>query len=95
MRLPNFSIVLRPLASDPTAPLIIRDLGPWNQYPTVTNAAEDTIQWLAENGYLSKGRRVFYFDSEGDLDELIIEDGKFKDFGILGGNYNAEALLID
>lgn len=57
--------------------VLIRDIGPWNLHPTVTNDAEAVVDYLLP---LLKGRRLFYFDSEGDLDELLVRDGKFSGF---------------
>jgi hypothetical protein len=57
--------------------VIIRDLGPWDIFLTITNDAEQVVQKLAS--YLG-GRRLFYIDSEGEMDELLVEDGKFAGF---------------
>lgn len=57
--------------------IIIRDLGPWDQYKTITNAAEWVVSQLA--GSLGD-RRLLYYDSEGILDELKVENGKFAGF---------------
>jgi len=57
--------------------LVIRDLGPWDKYLTVTNAVEDVVRELA--GQL-KGRRLFYYDTEGQMDELVVKDGQFAEF---------------
>jgi hypothetical protein len=59
------------------AALLIRDLGPWDKHPSVTNDAENVVAALLPFLY---GRRLFYFDSEGDLGELVIRDGKFAAF---------------
>lgn len=61
-------------------PLVIRDIGPWDQHPSVTNDAEAVIEELAAAGNLPNGRRLFYFDSEGQKDELIHENGRFVRF---------------
>jgi hypothetical protein len=64
-------------------PLVIRDVGPWDQFPTVTNAAEAVIEELTRKGLLSGGRRLLYFDSEGSLDEILISsDGHFQGFQV-------------
>lgn len=76
MRKPNYSIV----KDVPGEPLVIRDDGPWELYPTITNNAEDVITDLWNNGFLKDGRRVFYYDSEGDLDELRHEGPRFTGF---------------
>jgi hypothetical protein len=59
--------------------IVIRDLGPWDMYQTVTNAAESVVDELSTSDRLV-GRRLFYYDSEGDLGELLIKDGKFAGF---------------
>lgn len=43
--------------------IILRDIGPWDKYKTITNAAESVVAGLGDIG----GRRVFYYDSEGEL----------------------------
>ena len=62
--------------------LTIRDLGPWDQHPTVTNDAEDVLARLHCEGKLPAGRRLYYYDSEGRLDELKHDgQGHFTGFG--------------
>jgi hypothetical protein len=56
--------------------IVIRDIGPWNQYMSVTNNAENVVRELAP----SSTQRIFYYDSEGELDELVHEDGVFQRF---------------
>jgi hypothetical protein len=63
-------------------PLIIKDIGPWDKYMTVTNAAEFVVLELKER--LPAGRQLFYWDSEGVLNELLIKDGKFAGFKYAG-----------
>lgn len=62
------------------APLVIRDLGPWDRYMTVTNAAETVVSELVDRGALPPGRRLFYYDSEGHLDELLVRNGCFAGY---------------
>lgn len=57
--------------------MTIRDLGPWDQFPTVTNDAENVVLDLAD---LLGNRRLLYIDSEGKLDELLVKDGRFAGF---------------
>lgn len=61
--------------------IVLNDCGPWDQYLTITNDAEGVIADLKHTGRLAAGKRVFYYDSEGDFSELIIKDGKFAGFG--------------
>ena len=72
----NYEVVRANLAE-----VVIRDLGPWDQFQTVTNAAEETVQELA--GRLD-GRRLFYYDSNGQLDELKVKNGEFAGFATGG-----------
>ena len=72
----NFDI----LENIPGSPLIIRDVGPWNKCFSVTNDAEGVVELLVKSGFLDNNRRLFYYDSENDLDELVIKDGKFVGF---------------
>lgn len=61
-------------------PLTIRDVGPWDKYPTVTNAAEETVAELLASGILQPSQRLLYYDSENELDELLVKDGRFAGF---------------
>lgn len=61
--------------------LTIRDVG----YPTcctVTNDAEAVVDELVQEGRLPKGWRLCYFDSEGELDEILVKNGKFAGFKV-------------
>lgn len=57
--------------------LLIQDVGPHDQYLTVTNAAETVVEELAPR---LGSRRLFYYDSDGQLDELLVKDGVFNGF---------------
>lgn len=71
----NFEIV-----EDSPDRLTIRDLGPWHKFRTVTNDAENVVPELFRRGLLPPGKRLFYFDSHGDLDEILHADGRFTGF---------------
>lgn len=58
--------------------LVIRDLGPWDVHRTITNDAERVVEELAE--YLPDGRRLFYYDSQNQRDEIIVSHGRFVGF---------------
>lgn len=58
--------------------MLIRDIGPWDKHPTVTNDAEGVVARLAP--LLVPGQRLEYIDSEGCVDELAVKDGKFAGF---------------
>ena len=60
--------------------LVIRDLGPWNHYKTVTNDADNVVAELHAAGKLGN-RRLFYYDSDGRRDELVHDgNGVFLTF---------------
>jgi hypothetical protein len=60
--------------------VLIADTGmPWDKFQTITNDAEAVVKELAP---LLEGRRLFYIDSEGEEDELIVRDGEFSGFGL-------------
>lgn len=60
--------------------LVIRDLGPWDQYLTVTNAAEQVVEELHGRGLLPAGTRLYCIDSLGACDEIVHEGGRFTGF---------------
>ena len=70
------------IASTPEV-LIIEDTGPWDAHRTVTNDAERVVANLISDGLLPEGRRLWYYDSEGSLDELVIKDGRFYEYNPL------------
>lgn len=62
-------------------PLVIRDAGwPWTLHPTVTNDAEMVVADLVAFGQLPDGRRLLYYDSEGQIGELLVKNGRFAGF---------------
>lgn len=77
MRRAVYEIVQRP---SPGKALIIRDLGPWDRHPTVTNDAEAVVAELASMFDLGRWAPLWYYDSEGELAELLIENGQFSGF---------------
>jgi hypothetical protein len=68
----RFSIV----GSNPDI-MLLRDLGPWNRFMTITNDAEGVVKRVLP---MLGTRRLFYYDSEGELTELIVKDGRFAGF---------------
>lgn len=74
----QFDVLQRPTL-DGKGCWILRDKGPWTVHPTITNDVEWVVHALANLG-LKDGQQVFYFDSEGMLDEILHEGGRFKGF---------------
>lgn len=68
----KFSIVV-----DNATTLVILDEGPWNEFMSVTNDAEWVVRQLSTR---LAGRVLLYFDSEGELDQLLVRDGEFAGF---------------
>ena len=56
--------------------LVIRDIG-HETHRSVTNDAENVVATLA--GKLGN-RRLFYYDSMGEMDELLVKNGQFAGF---------------
>lgn len=64
----------------PRKPLIIRDVGPWSEYMSVTNGAERVVEELYNMGLLDNNRQLLCYDSEGQLDELKHDGRDFTGF---------------
>jgi hypothetical protein len=59
----------------------IRDIG----HPTcctVTNDVEAVVEELVSTGRLPEGWRLCYYDSIGNLDEILVKNGKFAGFKV-------------
>jgi hypothetical protein len=65
--------------------VVIKDIGPWDKFFTVTNNAENVVIELVQKGVLKPGNRLFYFDSVGDLSEIKIVGDKFCRFESFDG----------
>lgn len=72
MRKPNYKIIIETADC-----VVIRDVGPWDRHLTVTNGAEEVVIELAP---MLQGRRLEYYDSDGNRDQLMVRDGKFAGF---------------
>lgn len=59
--------------------IVIEDLGPWDKHLTITNDAEQVVKDLAIG---LNGRKLYYYDSDGMMDELLVKDGKFAGFKV-------------
>ena len=68
------------IASSDCSTVILRDVGPHDKYLTVTNDAENVVRDIHRKGLLSSSQDLYYFDTEGELTELIYENGKFSRF---------------
>jgi len=59
--------------------IIIKDDGPWNLYPTITNDPEWAVEQMAD---VLNGRHLLYIDSEGRMDQLRVNAGHFAGFAL-------------
>jgi hypothetical protein len=76
MKLPRYEIIAMNAKG-----IILRDVGPWEDWPTVTNAAEVVVDELNKRLILSPGMRLFYVDSDGEPGEILLyDDMTFKGF---------------
>ncbi len=55
----------------------ISDIGPHTLHKTVTNDAEYVVAKLKELGFIKAGRRLFYYDSDGEKSELLHDGERF------------------
>lgn len=69
---PNYMIV-----EETVDCVVIRDIGPWTRHQTVTNGAEEVVAELAP---MLRGRRLEYYDSEGQRERLLVVAGRFVGF---------------
>jgi hypothetical protein len=59
---------------------VIRDIGNHARCLTVTNDAEYIVTTLLSAGLMKRKQRLFYFDSDGALDEILHDGVKFTGF---------------
>lgn len=72
MRHANFRV-----AVDTFDRIVLEDLGPWSEHPSITNDAEWVVEQVAP---ALNGRSLRYIDSMGRVDELVVRNGKFAGF---------------
>ncbi len=58
---------------------VIRDLS-GDDSLSITNDAENVVANVVSLMSYTQGQRLLYYDSDGNLDELKIKDGKFAGF---------------
>ncbi len=58
----------------------IRDVGAHDGDLTVTNDAEWVVFAMLSEGTLKPGQRLYYYDSDGALDEIVVHQGRFAGF---------------
>ena len=65
--------------------LTIRDIGSvgGGHSISITNDAEAVVDSLLQSGRLRPGMRLEYYDSNGDLDEIVFDQNGFVAFHLL------------
>ncbi len=77
----NWDIVVGGDPRIPEGSMLLRDIGPHDQYATITNAAEEVVAEIVAGGMFDPDfQRLFYWDSLGNMDELLVKGGKFAGF---------------
>ena len=79
----SFSVVH---ATDDFSNLVIRDL---DQSVSVTNDVENLVAHLFSKGMIQNRTSLLYYDTEGSLDRILHQNGKFV--GFAPGPRNREA----
>jgi len=64
--------------------VLLRDLGPWDKYRTITNDADNVVNFLHRKQMLSTSdTQIIYIDSGGEYNELYHDGiGNFEGFGM-------------
>jgi hypothetical protein len=60
----------------------LEDIGPWDQYRTITNDAEAVVAYLHQKQILTPEKQIIYTDSDGEWTEIYHDGvGNFEGFG--------------
>lgn len=78
----NFEII-----KNTTEYLLIKDVGPYDQYMSVTNDVENLIEHLYNSDVLCDKQSLLYIDSSNRVDEIVHLSGNFICFAPVEGNY--------
>lgn len=60
--------------------VVLADVGPHTLFPTVTNDVEHVVAQLLQAGRLHVGQRLFYYDTDGERDEIVFDAEGFVAF---------------
>ena len=61
--------------------LVIRDMGPWNEYPSIEADVRGVVEGLLRSARLKPGQRLLYYDALGELGEILFDEHGFTSFG--------------
>ena len=75
----NFTIL-----TNTTQVIVLKDLGPWDHFKTITNDAEAVVQYLFKSGRLQPAdKQIVYYDSDGEATRILHDSkGNFTGFGV-------------
>lgn len=60
----------------------LQDVGPWDQYQTITNDAEAVVAYLYQKEMLTPEKQIVYMDFTGEWTEIFHDGmGNFEGFG--------------
>jgi hypothetical protein len=77
----KFDIVKIPKLLENVNCVVIRDTG-HQAHMSVTNDVEAAVLYLLESDQLAADQRLYYYDSDGQLDELLHDGSRFTGFSI-------------
>jgi len=60
--------------------LLLKDIGPHDKFLSITNDAENVVKKVAP---VLDDRFLYYIDTNNEISELIVKEGKFSSFRIL------------
>lgn len=60
----------------------LQDVGPWDQYQTITNDADAVVAYLYQKEMLTPEKQIVYMDFSGEWTEIFHDGmGNFEGFG--------------
>lgn len=74
MRIANYQVV-----REASQFVLLKDVGPWDRFLSITNAAELVVAEMAPR---LNGRRLVYYDTDGELTELLYAGNEFRGFAV-------------
>ena len=80
MKRSNYIVVLKCESQ-----VLIRDLGPWENYLSVTNDVENVVKELLIHGTIKPGMRLLYIDS---YNEILFDGNGFLGFKFCSEEFN-------
>lgn len=60
--------------------VVIKDIGPWSVFATVTNSVENVVSNLAYLNVIKNTTRLFYIDSDNYPGEILLSHMRYNGF---------------